>query len=64
MRHMFCTPTPLSAMPSLLQEYAGRWCHQLTCLVLTIEVYGSDFFAWTEKKTKRLGLINFLAKML
>ena len=26
-------------MPHLLQEMAGRWCHQSICLVLTIVVY-------------------------
>ena len=33
------TPPPPSAMPCLLQEYAGRWYHRFACLVLTIEVY-------------------------
>ena len=38
---MNCTPPIQSALPYLLQEMAGRWCHQSVCLTLTIDVYGT-----------------------
>ena len=35
-------PIPSRPMPCSLQEMAGRWCHQSVCLVLTIDINGSN----------------------
>ena len=37
------TPPPPGAMSHLLREWAGIWCHQFACLLLTIDASAEPF---------------------
>ena len=56
---MYCTTPPPSAMPRLLQEMAGRWCHRCVCLVLIIDVSELRFTLITLYQARALSTMGF-----